>query len=353
MARKLCSLFLAGLALPLTLSACDKLPGAAAKQVTGGGNQPTDTRSGAAQTQTIVDRNGFEQPMPAVDVPVPSGWKFEGAVRWDNVNGQCSLGIASPMFRLTSPDGKASIEVLPGFIVTTNDQDIRRRGSTPGDFCVVGMSDSGENFARRVAIPFLRPQARVRSIVEIPLDPSIESLLRRFAQAGPAGGMRINGYMLQVLIDNPDGTVERITLGGVISAGEQMLPGVPPLVLNQNMIAYAVRAPADQLAATERLAAQVRAGVRLRPDWDRRVSEMRNRVTKPVFPKPSSRRGGGSGGSGGPDWIDETGRRWHDDQRRGDIEQEKRVDSIREEERCVLSDGTVVTVSIHTGCPSQ
>lgn len=76
--------------------------------------------------------------------------------------------------------------------------------------------------------------------------------------------------------------------------------------------------------------------------------------------------GGGGGGSGGPVYGGGGGSsapvydgggggvdmdQWREDQRRGDIEQRERIDSIREVERCYDPDtGRSYEVSIHVGC---
>ncbi len=62
------------------------------------------------------------------------------------------------------------------------------------------------------------------------------------------------------------------------------------------------------------------------------------------MPVVTADSGGGSGG--GFDME-----RWRDEQRRDDIEQRDRIDSIREVERCYdSSTGETVEVSIHVGC---
>lgn len=290
--------------------------------------------------------------MAAVDITPPPGWRVESAVRWDNVNGQCSAAMISPMFRMTSPDGRTSIERFPGFFVTTSEQDIRRRGSSPGDFCMVGLAESGEALAQRFAIPFLRPQSRPQGMRQVPLPPEIERMLPMIQRLRGAG-IPVSPYAVEVTLANSDGTIERVTLGGMVNAGQQIMPGVPPLVLNQNFVAYSVRAPADQMAQTEALAARVFASARPRPEWARLATEHTQRMTRPVFAQPGPRGGGVGGGTGGG-WAGGStgGGAAPGPGSTNDGSQGERIRTIREEQQCQLSDGTVVTQSIHVPCPS-
>jgi hypothetical protein len=312
--------------------------GAAAAVIPAAGN-------GRAQ---VIDAGGLGRPTPALDVPLPPGWRFESAVRWDNVNGQCSYAIASPMFRMTSPDGKAAIELLPGFLVTTNDQDIRRRGSNPGDFCVIGMAESGQALAARVAAPFLRPGARVTGVEDVALLPEVAALAQRAAAIPQMGGARMIPYTVEATLALPDGRSEVLLLGGMISAAPQMLPGVPPLVLNQNIAAFAWSAPTDRLAETGAMARRVFADMRPQEPWTGQVNRMRNELTKPVFARPGGGGGSGSSGAKRGGGFDMDG--WRAGQAADDDAQRRRIEAIREEQRCTLPDGTVVVTTIHAQC---
>jgi hypothetical protein len=316
-----------------------------------GGVQPV-----RSTVYTVFDKGGPVGAGPALDVVPPTGWRVESAVRWDNVNGNCSMAIGSPMFRMTSPDGRSSIEMLPGFLVTTSEQEIRRRGSVPGDFCILAMATNGEQLAGQVAVPFLRPQARITGMRQVALAPSIASMVPRIEQMR-ASGVNMIPYTVETMVSNPDNTVEKITLGGVVQVFPQMMQGVLPLVVNQNFVGYTVRAPEAQFAATEMLAAKVRASIKYRPAWQQAVAAYQNRLTKPVFAQPGSRPSGqngwNGGGSGGGTGGYNGGNTGSTGSQTNDIIHRRNVDSIREEQRCQLADGTVVVVSIHTGCPSQ
>lgn len=347
-----------------TLAACDVSAKAAGSEPGGsiveagaadGAGEPAAARAAgrASGRHAVMDAVALGRSAVALELTVPAGWRAQSAVRWDNVNGQCSRDIASPMFRLTSTDGTASIEQFPGFLVTTSEQAIRGRGSMPGDFCVLAMADSGQAFAANIAIPFLRPQSRILGMRAIPLDAAVTAITQRVQQAAAGGAMRVEPYEIEVLLANGDGTREKIVLGGVILLGRQMMQGVPPVVINQNNVAYAVRAMPDRMAEVEGLARQVRASIRPNPQWVAAVGSIQNRLTRPVFPRQPSGvpndmgrfadRGGAGGygtGGGAPGGTGATGGV------NSDRAQQQRIDGMYEQERC--ADGRVV--SIHVGC---
>lgn len=59
----------------------------------------------------IVDHSGFEQPMGASTLFLPTGWRAEGGVEWGQQH-MCTNGFAFN-WRAVSPDGSMSVAVLP------------------------------------------------------------------------------------------------------------------------------------------------------------------------------------------------------------------------------------------------
>jgi len=62
----------------------------------------------------IVDRHGFEKPMPAMSLLVPTEWSFDGEVRFAQRVGNPE-DLVRLAFRTTSPDGRLAIEMFPGW----------------------------------------------------------------------------------------------------------------------------------------------------------------------------------------------------------------------------------------------
>jgi hypothetical protein len=63
------------------------------------------------QRQEVMDRNGFERPLVAYTLFVPTGWKGEGGVEYPP-NDPCGL-ISRLRWRATAPDGIGTLELVP------------------------------------------------------------------------------------------------------------------------------------------------------------------------------------------------------------------------------------------------
>lgn len=65
------------------------------------------------QVVEIIDRNGFERPIPAARVMVPMGWQTQGAVVW-NPQTTCQADAARFEWAAGDPRGVGAVEIMPG-----------------------------------------------------------------------------------------------------------------------------------------------------------------------------------------------------------------------------------------------
>lgn len=343
----------AGLGAVMLYAAVDSgNPGAGA--IGGGGQSGGDWTSpaGGGGGHQVMDAQGFDRPVLAFTIQLPAGWQAQSQVRWDNVNGQCSTNIASPHIIMRSGDGREQIEILPGFLATTDTQAIRGRGSQPGDYCVIALVDSGEAMISSLIVPRLRAGAQIERINAVQLTQEQQQMHAQLQQmAQSAGGqMRAGVYSLEAWLRHPDGTAEAMAVTGFFFASPQMMAGVPPLVSNYNDVIISARGSPERVAALLQTARGSLANVQYNPEWRASVEETRRVLTRPADrsgggPRVAG-RGGGSGGGGGFDMD-----RWREDQRRDDGVQRDRIDAIREVERCYDPEtGRSYEVSIHVGC---
>lgn len=320
-----------------------------------GGGGGLNAPSGGA-THEVVDSQGFDRPVRAMTIALPPGWQAQSQVRWDNVNGQCSTLIASPQIVMRSADGREQIEVLPGFLVTTDEHAIRGRGSQPGDYCIIAIADSGESMVSTIIVPRLRAGAQLERVNQVPLTPEQQQTQANLQQmaASTGGQMRTGVYSLEAWLRHPDGTAEVLLVSGYFFGSPPMMAGVPPLVSNFNDQILSVRAAPERVPALLQTARGIIANVQLNPEWQSSVEETRRVLTRPADRSGSGGggvrvAGGGGGGSGGGGGVDMD--RWREDQRRGDIDQRERIDRIYEVERCYDPEtGRTYEVSIHVGC---
>jgi hypothetical protein len=117
----------------------------------------------------IVDERGFERPMTALSLLIPTDWQFQGSAQYAQRLG-CNYNIVQLTFRATSPDGRLAIELLPGNTWTWADDpstvnmmrmanqqmaQSNRRG------CDISPPMTAEDFLRKSVIPAARANARV------------------------------------------------------------------------------------------------------------------------------------------------------------------------------------------------
>lgn len=71
-------------------------------------------RPAPPQPVSIMDRDGFPQPIAVTSLEVPGGWTTQGGVTWDR-SGQCVGNFMRMRWRAVSPDGLQAFEILPGY----------------------------------------------------------------------------------------------------------------------------------------------------------------------------------------------------------------------------------------------
>ena len=122
----------------------------------------------------IMDTGGFERPMLSASSLVPVDWTTQGGVSW-NPNGAC-LGGHQTDWKATSPDGKASITIVPDRAWQANSY-----GDPIPQDCLPGQYDSAEAFLRSTVSQI--PDGRVLEVFQ---DPSVQNMLAAFRseQAG-------------------------------------------------------------------------------------------------------------------------------------------------------------------------
>jgi len=82
---------------------------------------PVDTRGAQRksvgngwQEVTIMDNQGFKQPITVGTVRIPADWVTRGGVTWDR-NSQCVGNMMRMSWQATSPDGLLGFEIRPGY----------------------------------------------------------------------------------------------------------------------------------------------------------------------------------------------------------------------------------------------
>lgn len=209
--------------------------------------QASRPTAGQLQRVEVVDSAGFGQPMSAMNVDVPGGWRTEGKVDWDRST-MCVWNAPRLALDASSPDGLHGIALMPtmGWQVSTMPVD-------PFDPCptapMVMVRDYLEFVARNA-----RPNMRVVSYRDRP------DISNPGATYPVYAGELLIAYTLQ-------GHEMRETLVSSVTH-TRLAPG--GLLVNANLT-LGVRAP-DGLLDFQ-FAERVRSSLRYNEDWYRRYSE--------------------------------------------------------------------------------
>jgi hypothetical protein len=252
------------------------------------GTPPATTAGGSAQgvtrlrAHTVVDRTGFEQPIEAVSVLVPDGWRFESRVTWTGEGGFCSADHAGVFWDAMSPDGDMAVGSRPAILVSTWPDTFQDRGVQANGYCHLGTIESHRQFAEQVLVPILRPGNRVVEVEEIT---EIPAELRQLAASRSAEDAVIGGRTVAagtaVVSRTPDGRYDdAIVVFYLITDHPAPGPFVPPLRLVLTNTPLIVRAPAGDPDRVVSLAATILGTVRYNPAWQRAIQQVDANISR-------------------------------------------------------------------------
>jgi hypothetical protein len=243
----------------------------------------------------IVDEHGFERPMRALSVLVPTSWQFQGGVTFIPNSG-CHADQVQIAFRSASPDNRYAVELFPGVHWTWSDdpssvrmlqmaaQQSLRFGRRE---CDVQPPMAPGDYLRHIAIPKSRPNARV---AEVEPMPEVSAKLRQKAQAEVSAAaqmgmhIRVGAEAARARIEydvNGQPMEEWITAVTFASTTPgpsfNMATGQLGQTAYYNCGAYLVfglRAPKGQLQKHESFFDLVLSTVHLDPGWEARVTQV-------------------------------------------------------------------------------
>jgi len=243
----------------------------------------------------IVDERGFEQPMTALTLLIPTDWQFQGGVQYGQGTG-CHANLVKLSFRAGSPDGRLAMELFPeNTWQWTNDLNMRKMMQASNQQmarfgargCDIMPPMSADEFLRRSVLPFVRRDARVSGSEPMPdAAQRLEEEARQLQQIAARQGMRVNirtdagrvrvSYML-----GGEPVEEWFTAmtssTGMAGPSFNMRTGRMGQTLYYSNAAdhvFAMRAPQGQLDAQEKFFRLVMGTVRVDPQWQARVEQV-------------------------------------------------------------------------------
>lgn len=243
----------------------------------------------------VVDQHGFEKPLPAMSVLIPVDWTFQGEVKLAQRIGD-PADLVKLVFRTTSPDGRLAIELLPSWNWSWVDDPMMRQAIQNQSAMAAQLGRAptqmmppmtARDFLSKVAVPKLRPGAKLLGIEPIPdLDPALQSQVKQAqalaSQAGLQTRLRADEARARIQLAAGKAPAEEWITAVVITHATAM-PTLTPGSGQMRQSAtyqssaesiYALRAPPGELPAHEKLFRTVISTVRVDPAWQARVTQV-------------------------------------------------------------------------------
>lgn len=240
---------------------------------------------------SVMDEHGFERPMRALSLLIPSDWQFQGSTQYSRSFG-CPADLAQLSFRASSPDGRVGLEMYPAthwqwsddpnsvqMLRTSN----RQMASFGGKGCDVDPPLNAADYLRRVMAPRYRPNAQVGAAEPLPdMARQVQERVQQQEAAAARMGMRIrmraDVARVRIEYQNSEEWLTAVTFAsGMPGPSFDMRSGRVGQTLYYTCGAYVLfgmRAPRGQLAGMEKFFNMVLSTVHMEPEWENRVTQV-------------------------------------------------------------------------------
>ena len=223
-----------------------------------------------AKLVNVMDHNGFERPLVAFSILVPTTWRPEGGIIWGQGADPCGGMGYNYNWQATSPDGRFGIAIVP-----TMNWRFNTSGTPSSDGCPnTPITNIGEYL--QAVVQRYRPGAQILDYRPRPdLAEGFEHM--NSVTPMPLGELRNWIEAGEVLIAySANGADTRETIAAVVAFSvlhSQAMEGVPATdyLSAGSFPGFAAYAPAGMLdfQATEAIRKSVKAG----PEWSRRIAQ--------------------------------------------------------------------------------
>jgi len=243
---------------------------------------------------SIRDDHGFERPMTALSMLIPTDWQIQGGAQYATKVG-CHPDVVQLAFRATSPDGRTGVEMFPGKhwqwaddagTVRLLQQQNQQRAQFGGQGCDVMPAMNAADYLRRNVIPRVRPNARVTASDPLPeFTQQVQERARQLeSMAGGQGiRVRVTADVARLRVEYQAGGqgVEEWMTAVTFATG---MPGpsfnIATGRMGQTMyysceasVLFGLRAPQGQLPGMEKFFLMMLSTAQLDPAWQARVTQ--------------------------------------------------------------------------------
>jgi hypothetical protein len=242
----------------------------------------------------IVDAKGFEKPLTAVTMLIPTDWTLRGEVKYE-LKTACTDDLVRVAFVAASPDGRTFVELFPSASWTWSDdpnsrqfmeQDRQMKSQFGMKSCAIAPPVTSRDFLAKQLLPRVRPGAKVVAAENDPeaqqaLATGVGQLEAQMRQAGVNVQIRADTSRLRIAWDR-QGQPEEEWVTGVTFARGMLAPAYDPMTgrIGQAMgyacgaeFLFGLGAPVGKLEANEKLFRAILGSVRVDPEWQGRVTQ--------------------------------------------------------------------------------
>ncbi|HLH39673.1 MAG TPA: hypothetical protein VKX39_11045 [Bryobacteraceae bacterium] len=229
----------------------------------------------------VIDQHGFERPLTAMTMLIPTDWTFQSDVVYKT--GGCSGEILQGTFKAASPDGRTSIEMFPVVNWQWNDAPAMQQaqamvnrqqmafGRPP---CQIAAPMTAADFLRRWEVPKIRPNARIAAIEPIPdvaeaLQKAIPRFEAAYRQVGVSLAIKADVARARLAEPGSEEWISAITL----ARSTPNIGGMGRNYGNQALKIFALKTPAGKLTESERFFRLVLSTITVDPQWQARVTQ--------------------------------------------------------------------------------
>lgn len=278
---------------------------------------------------TIIDRQGFDGPTPAITYRLPRGWKARGNIRWHK---PCSFQkLYVTLFRATSPDGRRGLRLSPGFVFSMMGADPpgvdplvdnmvattlrQQRAANAKSNCFTELGGDMNRLAQRLVVARRATGARLISIThDREHAQQMKDNMGGDSTVHPNDRFDVEAAVVRVAYDSASGPVEEDVALQVISQ-RVYLPGVNGVATWMDTVSVfpLVRfwAPLGELDRNKPLLSKILASGKEHEHWASEIKKLRAKYAEASAEEAKERT-----------------KQWEERQRRSSEDNKKFIDAV-------------------------
>ncbi len=237
---------------------------------------------------SIFDNQGWGQPVVAYTMLVPSDWKVEGGVTWNQGWHCLYTEMVSNHLRVTSPDGRYGFELFPDYAANWYQDPMsiqmqQRQIAAGQQVCPLSQPFGASDFLTRLFVPGFRQGAQVQSVEQNPQTAQAyyQDMVSKLGPLLQQGNMQVSADAARMIL-RYQGSDEMVMATTSITT----IRGMSATAAANGQMAYAMhynsnasrvvgfRAPQGELQAMDRLYSAMLSSIHINPAWEGAVQRV-------------------------------------------------------------------------------